>query len=119
MDSSPFKIKINRTEADWKALEIIAQRKTKTDFRIWLSYEIKQFAKQLNAGNICLECNEPPPLKRVNNFDIPFQVFKEIDCLSKRFNIGNSTLVQRFIIDKYLAEYYSESGFEFEAIPRT
>lgn len=109
-----YHIKLSYTESDWKSLNQIAFKQKKTDFRIWLTYEIKQFAKQIDKNAVCIDCMNTP-IKRVNNFEIPFQVLKEIECLSKQFSIGKATLIQRFIIDKYLTEHYEETGFIFPA----
>lgn len=99
---------------EWDSLETIAMNLSKRSFRIWLAYEIRQFAKKIDTTTVCIPCNNADPvIKKIRNFDVPYQVYRQIECLANRFDIANSTLIQRFIIDKYLSAHYEEKGFIF------
>lgn len=111
MTNNTPQIRLNYTVQEWSALTNIANTKIKKDIRIWLSLEIKQFAKRIAASKICVDCNDKEIIRKANVFDIPYEHFHEINCLARSLGIYNTTLIQRFIIDRYLSAYIEEKGF--------
>lgn len=109
--SEPRKFRLNYTDDEWTMLHNKAGLKNR-EFRVWLHAEIKLLAKKIKEGEICTTCGEQEEIKRCNIFDLPFEYYLEVQCLAKKLGIGNGTVIQRFITDKYISLHIEERQFK-------
>ncbi len=104
---NPKIIHLTYTEEEWRILRAIAGKQT---VRSWVNREINTLAQKVAQENGCLDCIGKAE-KHKQNFHLQAYAENEIICLSQRFGIANATVIQKFIIDRHLIQYYYTEGF--------